>query len=592
MQSLIQQVEIIFKNAFASINLNEDLGEIRPCQLEEMGHFQCNGALAGAKIAGLNPRDLAEKIILNISQIPSNSEIIETLSIAGPGFINIKLQKEFLIKLAQEINQNGFSSLNQDKQQQTIFVDYGGPNVAKPMHVGHLRSSIIGDCIQRTYRRLGYNVVTDVHLGDWGTQMGIIICELKRLQPYLPYFDAEYTGPYPTESPVSVDDLSEIYPQASARCKEDAEAKAEALEATNELQSGRPGYIALWKHFVNVSVASQKADFHALGIDFDLWLGESDSHQYAPTVLQILKDKGLLIEDDGAQVVFLEPKESGQPPVILVKKDGSYLYATTEIATIFQRIQAYNPEKIIYVADNRQSMHFKMTFDLCKKADIANSNPNLVFVGFGTVNGNDGKPFKTRAGGVMRLTDLIQTVESAAALKMQEVGVGKDYPSDEKKEIAHTVGLAALKYADLSNNRLSDYIFDLDKFINFEGKTGPYLVYTAVRIKSIFQKIGLDRNTISQYFTNSYSETETNLILQIEKYPEAVINITKDYLPSNLAEYLFELAQKFNRFYQNCHILREEEQAKRESWLALSELTLKTFEDGLSLLGIEIPERM
>lgn len=597
MKSLEKHLTNLFESAFLKQNLPKELGEVLPSTQKEFGWFQCNGCLAGAKQVQTSPRELAQKIIETTTN--ENQNIFEKLEIAGPGFINITLTQDFLNQYTNQAFEDQTFGIEKTETPSTIFVDYGGPNVAKPMHVGHLRSSIIGNTIYRLYKAKGYKTVSDIHLGDWGTQMGMIICELQIKNPSLPYFDPSFEGAYPSESPVTLQDLEEIYPQASSRCKSDPEALAEALKATSSLQNGNPGYTALWKHFVKISVDGLKKDYQDLGIDFDLWHGESNCHDLIPEMLNDLNNKQLLIESNGAKVIFFDPKElkltaEEVPPLLLVKSDGAYLYGTTDLATLYGRINEYSPTKIIYVADARQSLHFKEFFCAYQKAHPEKApHMELLHIGFGTVNGIDGKPFKTRAGGVMKLRDLIDSSIEKASNKMLEEGIGKEYTEAERTDIAKKVGIAALKYADLVNNRNSEYIFDLDRFISFNGKTGPYLIYSAVRIKSIFRKNNIsETNNTDEFNISMSSELENSLALSLLRMPSVIDYALETHLPHILAEYLFELAQQFNRFYQGCNILNETDQKKKESWLGLCQMVLRQLETGLDLLGIEVPERM
>lgn len=588
MQSLLTTLTSIFEEAFAAQGLDRAFGEVNVSQRPDLGQFQCNGALPAAKASKQNPRAIAQAIVDGLKDRP----IFADLSLAGPGFINISLTGEYLaewINAASADNRLGCAPV---EKRRNVVLDFGGPNVAKAMHVGHLRSSIIGDSLQRLFRFAGDAVTSDIHFGDWGTQMGMLITELRRHQPDLLYFDPDFTGPYPETSPIAIDDLEALYPQASARCKGDAEAMEQARIATMELQQGRPGYVALWRHFVSVSTAALKRDFGALGVQFDLWLGESDANPRIPAMIERLKAGGFVETSQGAQVIHLPPEgdQKEVPPLILVKSDGGVMYGTTDLATIEQRVQDLKAELIVYVVDARQGLHFDQVFRAARRTGIAPPEVELEHAAFGTMNGKDGKPFKTRAGGVMKLDDLIQMAREQAELRMQEADIAQDYSEEERREIARKVGIAAIKYADLMNHRTSDYIFELEKFTRFEGRTGAYLLYAAVRIKSILRKAA--ERGFHPGAMIPPGERERELMLTLAQLPEAIALTYAKRAPNYLCDYIYTLAQAFSRFYQNCHILSEENEALRASWLALAGFCLAQFELVLGLLGIEIPERM
>ncbi|HXV41439.1 MAG TPA: arginine--tRNA ligase, partial [Anaerolineae bacterium] len=561
-------------------------GEVVVSQRPELGQFQCNGALAAANIQKTNPRGLAQSVIEALEP----REAFAQVSLAGPGFINIQLADGFLAAQVQQIagdQRLGCSPVASEH----ILIDFGGPNVAKPMHVGHLRSAIIGDSLQRLCCFMGHQVTSDIHLGDWGTPMGMLIVELKRRQPDLPYFDAAYTGPYPAEAPVTILDLQEMYPRITARCREDQNEMDAALQATVELQQGRAGYQALWRHFVAVSMQELKEDFASLGVTFDLWLGESDYHDRIPQMLEKLQLGGHAQMSEGALVVPLA-QTNGQketPPLMLVKSDGSFLYGTSDLATLFQRVEDFRANRILYVVDARQGLHFKQLFEAAHQIGLA-QGVKLEHIAFGTVNGPDGKPFKTRAGGAMRLKDLIAMVTDEALKRMAETGVAKGYAAGERLDVAKKVGLAALKFADLMNHRTSDYIFDLEKFTKFEGRTGPYLLYTAVRLKSILRNAH-DKSLIPGAILPP-TPAERDVMLTLCELPDAVHKAYLNYAPNYLCDFAYTLAKEFNRFYDQCHILNEKNPTRQSSWLALAQLCLAELELLLSLLGIEPPDRM
>ena len=584
MSTIRSKIEDVVVEIFKSLDLDTEYGKVVKSNRPDLCQFQCNGALAIAKKAKRNPREIASQIVEELSK----SSIIKDVDIAGPGFININVTDEFLINHAKEVSENEKLGIDSNKNDTKVVIDFGGPNVAKPMHVGHLRSAIIGDSLQKLFRYLGYSVISDNHLGDWGTQMGMLISELRRREPNLPYFDDNFSGKYPEEPPITIADLEKMYPEASKKCKADEALMNEAIECTDELQQGKPGFVALWKHFVNLSVETLKKDFDQLGIHFDYWLGESFYMDRMKEVVAQLKKDGYAVESNGATVMYVQEEGDKKeiPPVMLVKSGGGFLYATSDIATIDYRVKEFQADRICYVVDKRQSLHFEQVFRAVKKSGIAPENVLLEHVGFGTVNGPDGKPYKTRDGGVMKLGDLINLVIDKAKERIADSEVAK---GDE--EIAKMVGIASLKFADLQNQRLADYIFDIDKFSSFEGKTGPYLLYSAVRIKSIFRKAN-DAGFIAGDISVITTDAERNLILELGRFEDVLLNTARDTSPNYLCDFVYDISKTFNRFFKECHILREEDDTVRESWLALVSYTLKTMETVLTILGIEVPEKM
>lgn len=589
MGSLTHELTKTFARAFEACGLDPKFGDVVVSQRPELGQFQCNGALPAARAAKKSPRDVAQAVV---DALPLEERgRFQDVSLAGPGFVNVTLTDE---ALAAFLRGAAGERLGCDPvaTPQVVLIDFGGPNVAKAMHVGHLRSSIIGDCLQRLLRLAGDRVLSDVHLGDWGTQMGMLLCEMRRRRPDLPYFDPAVTGPYPAEPPVTIADLEEMYPTASARCKEDpAEAEA-ARQATLELQDGRPGYRALWQHFVDVSLAELRRDFGSLGVGFDLWLGESHAHPRIAGLLKRLKTDGFAVPSEGAWIVPL-PAENGEkelPPLLLLKSDGAVLYGTTDLATLEERVQELGAQRVLYVVDQRQALHFQQVFRAARRTGVA-AGTALEHIAFGTVNGPDGKPFKTRAGGVMRLQELIRLAVDEVAKRMEEAGVADGYPEEERRDIAQKVGLAAVKFADLSNHRLSNYAFDLDKFTRFEGKTGPYLQYAAVRIQSILRKAE-ERGLAPGELLAPQAAAERDLMLLMGRLPDAVGAAYAERAPNFLCEHVYELTQAWSRFYQQCHILNEPDPARQGSWLALAALCLRQIRLVLDLLGIEVPARM
>ncbi len=584
MLSLTDRLTRAFSAAFEKAGCPPEHGQVVESQRPDLCQFQCNGALAAAKAARRNPREVGQAVLDALEE----KELFESLSLAGPGFINIRLKPGFLARHVAEMGADAALGCPPLSPREKVVVDFGGPNVAKSMHVGHLRSTILGDSLQRLFRFLGQAVVSDIHLGDWGTQMGMLIVALSRSQPGLPYFDAAFPGPYPAQAPVSVADLEEMYPRASALCKEDPAEAERARQATFELQQGRPGYRALWRHFVEVSVAAAREDFSALGVDFDLWLGESHYQDAIPGMIDELKRAGVARPSEGALVVPVD-QEGGIPPLLLVKSDGGYLYGTTDLATLRERALEQRASLVLYVVDKRQGLHFEQVFRAAAKAGYL-ERCRGEHVAYGTVNGPDGKPFKTRSGGVMKLKDLIRMAQDEALKAMRELGVAGEYPPEEQAGIARKVGIAALKYADLMNHRGSDYVFDLAKFTRFEGRTGPYHLYAAVRVKSILRKAaeaGLEPGELLPA-----TGREEGLMMALALFPDAAREAHRHRAPNHLCEHAFRLAQAFSGFYQQCHILGEQDPALRASWLQLARICLAQLEKVLELLGIETPERM
>ncbi|MDR0303172.1 MAG: arginine--tRNA ligase [Chitinispirillales bacterium] len=581
MKSIREFVEISIEKAFEEAEIDKKFAKAVKSQRPDLCQFQCNGALAAAKILGENPRNIGQKIIGVLSK---NTDFAK-VEIAGAGFINITLKDDIIAKIISQRNYNNHNS------PQTIILDFGGPNVAKPMHVGHLRSAIIGDCLRRLFKYLGCKVIADNHLGDWGTQMGMLICKTKEKYPSLPYFDEDFFGEYPKNPPFDISQLELLYPQASKECKENPQKLEAAVKATDELQRGKKGFVALWKHFVDLSVETLKRDFSKLGVEFDYWLGESFYADKMKEIVEYLKKENFVKESQGALVLDVAESTDTKeiPPVLLVKSGGGFLYATSDIATIDYRVKEFSPNRICYIVDKRQSLHFEQVFRAVKKTKIAPPELFLQHVGFGTVNGTDGKPYKTREGGVMKLSDLIDLVVNKAKERLEEAGLAVDESENEKIKIAETVGISALKFADLSNYRLSDYIFDLDKFCAFEGKTGPYLLYTAVRIKSIIRK-AKEANITSGAIL--IGDNDRDLLLEIGRMNEALELAAADCSPNFLCDYVYGLSQEFNRFYKNSPILHEKNIGLQSSRLKIAEITLETIEIVLEILGINIPEKM
>jgi arginyl-tRNA synthetase len=583
----------LFSAAFTSLELDPAYGEVVLSSRTDLADFQCNGALPAAKHAGQNPRQLAGEVVAALDVVRREAMLAET-GVAGPGFINLRLRDDYLARHVGQMAADERLGVPLADQPPTIVLDFGGANVAKRIHIGHLRPSIIGDSLTRLFRFRGHRVISDIHLGDWGTQMGQLIAELERRQPDLPYFDAGYTGPYPAESPVTIDDLGELYPAASARYKEDESFAAAARRATRELQDGRPGYRALWQHFVDVSIAALKEDLRRVKVDFDLWLGESHAHARIAPLLQRLREQGLAEDSAGALIVHIaEPGDKTEmPPVMLLKSDGSVLYATTDLATIEQRVEELGAGLIFYVVDVRQSLHFQQVFRAARRTGIAPAGEVVLeHLPNGTINGPDGKPFKTRAGGVPSLAEVMDMVVEKARERLEELGAAQSYDEAEREQIARMVAMAALKFGDLVNHRSTDYVFDLDRFTSFEGRTGPYLLYAAVRIKSILRRaaeMGLRPGAILP----PAGPEERELMVKLVQLPDVIEFSVETRAPNHVADYVYNLAILFNRFYREYHILSEPDPARQQSWLALAAYTLAQLELGLNLLGIDVPERM
>ncbi len=586
--SLASELTSRFRAAFAALGLDPALGEVVPSQRPELAQFQCNGALAAGAATVRPPREVAAEVIDTVD----GGELIADVSIAGPGFINITVDDDELagfVRAAAADDRLGVAAATSPRK---VLVDYGGPNMSKSMHVGHLRASIIGESLKRMFRFAGHSADGDIHMGDWGLPVGQLIIELERRQPDLPYFDAAFAGPYPADPPVTLEDLSEMYPAVVARAAEDEDEAERARRATLDLQNGRPGYVALWGHFRQVSITEQREDFEALGVDFDLWYGESSvSDRLAPLVTS-LEQSGTARESDGALIIDIAAPDDTKemPPLLLTRRDGSYLYSTTDLATIAMRVdEGY--DLVLYVVDARQGLHFEQVFRGARRAGIAGPGVELEHVAFGTVNGTDGKPFKTREGGVLRLQDLIALVTGAARERLSEAEIAQEYPEAERKQIARTIGLGALKFGDLANHRTSNYVFDLERFTSFEGKTGPYLQYGGVRMKSILRNAS-QRELSAGEIVAPVVARERALMLRLLRLPEVVARSLEHRAPNHLAEYAYDVATDFNRFYEACHILSEEDPVRQASWLGLVQLTLRLLDELLDLLGIEIPNRM
>ena len=584
--SLINTLTSTFADAFESQGLDRSFGQVVVSARPDLAQFQCNGAMAAAKQAKMNPREVAQAVLDSIADKTPFRE----LDLAGPGFINITLTDEYLARYVGSLGER-FGAARQETKR--IVVDYGGPNVAKELHVGHLRPAIIGESIKRVLRFLGHDVIGDVHLGDWGMPYGQLITELSDRFPDLPYFDETKTEGYPETSPVAIEDLQVMYPQAAARAKDDPEFAARARAAVVELQAGRPGYRALWQHMRDVSIAAMEKVYARLNVHFDLWYGESTiNHRLEPMVKRVIED-GHAYESDGALVieVMAEGDTKEVPPFLLLKSDGASLYTTWDLATIEDRVEDLEAEEILYFVDVRQGLHFEQVFRAARKTGIAPESVVLEHPGNGTVNGPDGKPFRTRDGGLLTLRELIDMVIQRAAERIEENALAAEFGDAEKAEIAEIVGLAALKYGDLQNHRSSNYTFDVDRFTDFNGKTGPYLLYGAVRMKSILREAE-SRGLSSGEILPAVRDQERNLMLQLARFPEVVERTAEHRAPNHIAEYAYELVAEFSRFYEACHILKEDDLSRQASWISLVQKALAALDTLLDLLGISVPERM
>lgn len=588
MEYIIDVIRKEMKQAFVQAGYEEKYAMVTLSNRPDLCEYQCNGALAGAKAYKKAPIMIANDVAAQLA----DSQVFEMVEVVNPGFINLKLNCEFVANYMNDMKADENLSVSKSKEPKTIVLDYGGPNVAKPLHVGHLRSAIIGESIKRMGRLMGHKVIGDVHLGDWGLQMGLIITELKERKSELVYFQADYQGAYPEEAPFTISELEEIYPAASTRSKEDEAYKAQALEATHMLQQGNPGYRALWKHILNVSVTDLKKNYQNLNVDFDLWNGESDVQDYIAPMVQDLRDRGLAYEDQGAVIVDVKEESDTKevPPCMILKSDGAALYTTTDLATIVERMEKYKPDEILYVVDKRQEMHFVQVFRCAKKAGLVDEDTKLTFLGFGTMNGKDGKPFKTREGGVMRLENLIADIDDEMYKKIAE---NRNVQEEDARATAEIVGLSAIKYGDLSNQAAKDYVFDVERFTSFEGNTGPYILYTIVRIKSILNRYAAEggSETVGTILPAS-SASEKSLMLVLGQFGQMMENAFEEKAPHKICSYIYELANEFNRFYHETKILSEENKERQASWISLLNLTKQVLEMSIDVLGFSAPDRM
>ncbi len=597
MKKLIDIITEEVTKAFVQEGYDAGYGKVTLSNRPDLCEYQCNGAMSAAKEYHCAPFMIADKV----AQALQESRMFSMVESVKPGFLNLKISEEYLAGYLNEMQADeGRFGCDKVENPKTIMIDYGGPNVAKPLHVGHLRSAIIGESVKRIGKFVGHNVIGDVHLGDWGLQMGLIITELKLRKPELVYFDENYEGEYPTEAPFTISELEEIYPTASGKSKEDAAYKEAAMQATYELQHGRKGYQALLSHILQVSVSDLKRNYENLNVSFELWKGESDAQPYIPDMVQKMKDDGFAYISDGALVVDVKEETDTKeiPPCMILKSDGASLYNTTDLATMVWRMKDYHPDSIIYVVDKRQELYFTQVFRCAKKTGIVNADTELKFLGFGTMNGKDGKPFKTREGGVMRLEYLVSSVDEEMLKKITENQKAKNDLSMSEEEAQNTakmIALAAIKYGDLSNQASKDYIFDIERFTSFEGNTGPYILYTIVRIKSILAKyraLGKDAPALETAIWAAQSESEKNLMLSLAKFNSVIENAFEETAPHKICAYIYELSNAFNVFYHETKILAEEDEGRQQSYIRILMLTRDILETSIELLGFSAPDRM
>jgi len=574
--------------AFAAAGYDAALGRVTLSNRPDLCEYQCNGAMAGAKQYHKAPimiaKEAAEKL--------EGSSVFREAAAVPPGFLNLKLSETFLLEVVKGMASEPKFGLEPPARTKKIMIDYGGANVAKPLHVGHLRPAIIGESIKRICRYAGHECIGDVHLGDWGLQMGLVMTELQERQPDLVYFDESYMGEYPQEAPFTIQEFAEIYPCASAKSKVDPEYKARAMEATYKLQNGVRGYRALWRHIMDVSLPDLKKNYDSLNVEFDLWKGESDVQDLIPEMVANMKEGGYAYISEGALVVDVKEDTDTRevPPCMILKSDGAALYNTTDLATIMERMRLYAPDEIIYITDKRQELYFEQVFRCARKTKLVRPETELRFLGHGTMNGSDGKPFKTRDGGIMQLQMLVRETKEEMYRKIRE---GREMPEEEAKAVAETVAVSALKYGDLSNQASKDYVFDIDRFTSFEGDTGPYILYTIVRIKSILSKYKDQKGSLENLtLIEAGSESEKALEMALVQFNSMLQSAAEEIAPHRVCAYIYDLANAFNHFYHETKILAEEDAAKRESLIALLKLTRDVLETCIDLLGFEAPEKM
>ena len=588
MKRLIDLLTAELEVAFEKAGYDKQFARVTLSNRPDLCEYQCNGAMAAAKTYRKAPIMIANAVVAELGE----SKVVEKVDAVAPGFINMTLDAAFVADYLKAMSAEEKLGVNAPEKQKTIIVDYGGANVAKPLHVGHLRSAVIGESIKRIAKYAGHNVIGDVHLGDWGYQMGLVCTELKKRQPELPYFDDSFEGEYPAEAPFTISELEEIYPTASAYAKEHEDFREEALQATYLLQNGHRGYTAIWKHIMEVSVADLKKNYGALNVEFDLWKGEADAQPYIPELVEFLKQSGHAVVDQGALVVDVKEETDTKeiPPCMILKSDGAALYATTELGTIVAREKEYAPDEMIYITDKRQELHFVQVFRCAKKTGIVRETTELKHIGFGTMNGKDGKPFKTRDGGVMRLEHLIGDINDEMFKKLTE---NRTVADEDAKATAKMIALSALKYGDLSNQAAKDYVFDIDRFTSFEGNTGPYILYSIVRIKSILNRYAeTGKEVAACELQKADSASAKALMLEVAKFNQVIENAYEELAPHKICAYIYDLSNAFNHFYHETKILSEENEEKRAGYIALLAITKRVLEACIDVLGFEAPERM
>ena len=589
MKTIIELISDELKSAFAKLYGDDKYGKVNISNRPDLCEYQCNGAMAAAKVFKKKPIDIANEVV----ELLKESGSFDKIEAVMPGFININISSSFIEKYVRDMSNSEKYGVELDNPSKKIIIDYGGANVAKPLHIGHLRSAIIGECLKRMGRFFGNEVIADVHLGDWGLQMGLIIEELRERNPELVYFKKDFDGEYPKEAPFTLNDLEEIYPAASKKSKVDEDFKQRAQEATLELQKGYKPYRVIWQHIMDLSVADLKKNYGSLLVDFDLWKGESDADPYIPALIKDLEDRKIARVSEGALVVDIcvEGDKKELPPCIIRKSDGAALYATSDLGTLVEREKLYSPDEYIYIADKRQELHYTQFFRVARIAGIVPNNHELKYIGFGTINGKDGKPLKTRDGGVVRLEAVINDIADEVFEKIKQ---SRDISDEEARNTAKIVGLAAIKYADLSNQAAKDYIFDIDRFTSFEGNTGPYILYTIVRIKSILEK----------YYESSSQQVSLNdlavpledihkkLYMELSQYNEVMKTAWEELAPHRICQFIYSVSNTFNSFYHEIKILTEVDEKKKKSYLATILLTKEILETAINLLGIEAPDKM
>lgn len=583
MSIFLKEQEKYIKDILKELNYEVEEVTLNVSSRPEFGDYQYNGVMGLAKEYHKNPREIAEEIVERIKK----DNVYKDINVAGPGFINITFSDEQLINHANELNANINLNYENDNPK-TIFFDYGGANVAKALHVGHLRSANIGEALKRLATSLGNKTIADTHLGDWGRPIGLVMTEIKHRFPDLPYFDENYKGEYPKESPVTNDDLMEIYPLASSKAKEDEEYMEEARVITSKFQNNDRGLMALWHHIMDVSKADIKRVYDRLNVTFETWEGESDCYKYIPETVEYLENNGFIEDSQGAKIIDVsEPDDDHEvPPILLIKSNGAASYESTDIAGLWERMHLFNPDEVWYLTDARQALHFEQVFRAVYKTGIVPKSTNLEFIPFGTMNGKDGKPFKTRDGGVMTLEALLDMAKVECEKKILPNITG-----EERANIAENVAVAAVKYADLIPFRLTDYIFDPEKFSDIQGKTGPYLLYSTIRMRSLLNN-AKNENISFKTVKKLYNKLDREIIINLLSINNVLTKSMNTRSLNEIAEYLYRITNTYNNFYSQHRILTEEDPDLRESWLTLTKIVYDNNMKLLDILGIKVPDRM